>query len=972
MNIKILSIDEIGLSNRSVNALHRVEIYTVGEMIELNEEFLHKIRNIGEKSIEEICKKIQEYKILETNSNIEVPEDFDEWIMDESNQQFIITWLRDNKIKIDELELLSVRAYNLLIFSGYEYLYQVAFLTEKDLMQIARMDDSSASEIVRYVSRYIAEHQEQITALIVQMQSAATSLNQVSIFDILYKNEYHDVILDFVKLHDILLDGMNISNRAKNSLSIRGYYYLSDIVFMTYTQLKNIPSMGAGTAKEVIDKINEYLSKYEARILAFVSGDVSGLWDDTEIQQRIWREFRDIGFQGLSLNEIVERMKLPEQVTIERIKKNIGQLIVDKKLEYVDYRCYRVYARFADYLEQCDVIDERSKNILRKRLQSMTLEEIGQEEGITRERVRQILKKGIVQIKKIYKSREGTNLFDEDYYRYLYENYDFDKKDGTEWLGIPVYVWKYLELNDVKQGKKELQSALEDQQGLDLGMRLKIKNYLNRNKLFVDGRWIEKERAELEKVVIRKFCQEDVSFGKFCQIYNQFLTQEEIPYDEDIYYTETVYRTRKNRIRDLRYLLWKQHEQIRYYDIDGRDYDELLDTLNLDAYENIELSTEKFMRDYPEIMKKYDIRDKYELHNLLRKIISEESYHEFFCERTPNIRFGHFDRDAAVFDILIDNAPIGQDALANLISEEYGYDADVVIANYLKSVSEYYHQGIYSIDQKLMSEENRKLLQEALTDDFYFMDEIRQIYDRLIPGADREEINPYNLKVMGFHVYSRYAIQNHPFVDAYFDDLLTREDIIDITAYKKRYAYVQMFSQKLMELKRDLTVIEFEKNQIINFRKLEQSGVTKNMIQQFCDNVYSFVTDGTYFSIQSLIQDGFQSDLYELGFSDWFYANLLISDERFSSAMMFGNLIFYKGKASITIKMFEKDIICKYQSMDTYDLVDELTDRYGCKVPDKYDVIYKVQDTEVYYDKILDRLYANMNVYDEECERGGF
>ena len=61
MNIKILSIDEIGLSNRSVNALHRVEIYTVGEMIELNEEFLHKIRNIGEKSIEEICKKIQEF-----------------------------------------------------------------------------------------------------------------------------------------------------------------------------------------------------------------------------------------------------------------------------------------------------------------------------------------------------------------------------------------------------------------------------------------------------------------------------------------------------------------------------------------------------------------------------------------------------------------------------------------------------------------------------------------------------------------------------------------------------------------------------------------------------------------------------------------------------------------------------------------------------------------------------------------------
>ena len=40
---------------------------------------------------------------------------------------------------------------------------------------------------------------------------------------------------------------------------------------------------------------------------------------------------------------------------------------------------------------------------------------------------------------------------------------------------------------------------------------------------------------------------------------------------------------------DERFLLWKLNERFRYYDIDGRDYTELLDTLNLDSYENIEL-----------------------------------------------------------------------------------------------------------------------------------------------------------------------------------------------------------------------------------------------------------------------------------------------------------------------------------------------------------------------------------------------
>ena len=42
-------------------------------------------------------------------------------------------------------------------------------------------------------------------------------------------------------------------------------------------------------------------------------------------------------------------------------------------------------------------------------------------------------------------------------------------------------------------------------------------------------------------------------------------------------------------------LLSSVNEQIRAYDIDGRDYTELLETLNLDSYENISLSTVKFL-----------------------------------------------------------------------------------------------------------------------------------------------------------------------------------------------------------------------------------------------------------------------------------------------------------------------------------------------------------------------------------------
>lgn len=129
---------------------------------------------------------------------------------------------------------------------------------------------------------------------------------------------------------------------------------------------------------------------------------------------------------------------------------------------------------------------------------------------------------------------------------------------------------------------------------------------------------------------------------------------------------------------------------------------------------------------------------------------------------------------------------------------------------------------------------------------------------------------------------------------------------MDISAYRKRFVYVQMFYKKLKDLKCGLRIIEFEPNQIISFKRLEESGVTKDMIQEFCNAVYDFIEDGEYFSAQSLRLAGYESELYDLGFSDWFYGNLLISDDRFSFGMMFGNLILYKGKLTLQLNLLKQ------------------------------------------------------------------
>ena len=970
MNVKLISIDKIGLSARSRNALHRAEVHLVGDMLKHTEESLLEIKNLGKKSIDEILQKIEHYRKMDAGieEHEDLPDDFDPMTDEHEYSHFICEYLQKRKTFVDELELLPARAYNLLMLGDCRELADVLFLEEEDLLQrFPHMDQQSAREVRRACRYFIVKHESEFQDEYKKRENASVEV-RLSVFDLLSLPEYQEQILKFVQVNDQPFGQTEMPEKIIRKLLQNGFTRMSEIITKSRAELLQLPKISAVSANEIEKAIRTYLTENEARILAVLSGDKSALWNDDAIISHILDLYRGAAFKGFSFQEFKEKLQLEDQVTDDRLKKLIGSLLKNHHLEYVDYRCYRIYEKFEDYLKKVATDQDRDNKIVWLRLHGKTLEEIGTTYDLSRERVRQIIHKTVDNLHKQYSIATGKEWFDEDYYRYFYATYDFEKKDAEEWLGIDRSVFMYLEMRDVKQGKKNLSLALEDVQNLDVGLRLKIKNYLNRNKVYVDGIWVEKRRADLEDIVLRKFCTEDICYKDFPAIYNRFLEDMEIPYDEKIYFTDAVYRTRSNRLKESHSLLWKYGEMLRAYDVDGRDYTELFETLNLDSYENIELSTLKFMEEYPEILARYDIRDQYELHDLLRKVLPDGSFHNFKCERMPHILFGEFSRDAAIFDLLVDNAPISAVDLADLIRHEYGYTQEVILSTYLQPFTKYYYNGMYDVDQKKMSEEHRKLLKEALTEDFYYFNDIRKTYARILPGADLEEINPYNLKLMGFVVLSNYAVQNYPSLEAYCEDILTRDDIVDISQYRSRLVYVQMFSQKLMELKRNLDVIEFEPNQIMNFRRLQAAGISKDMIQDFCDEVYEFVEENSYFSAKSIRKASFISDLYDLGFSDWFYANLLLSDDRFSFGYMYKTMILYKGKKNITIKSFESSLVKKAGSMDAFDLVTELTDVYGCQPDDKSDVLYKLNGSEIYYDKILDRLYANSDLYYQELD----
>ena len=173
MDIKELPIGKIGLSVRATNALYKAGVRTAGDLLPYTAETLADIRNLGTKSIDEILQKIAELngaKNLESvvaasfsqETGYPVPENYEEWVLDETGRGFVCAYLKEKAIPVDALELLSARAYNLLVLNGYRDLHQVVFRTEQELMQMPGVDATVANEILRQCSHYLRSNRDVI------------------------------------------------------------------------------------------------------------------------------------------------------------------------------------------------------------------------------------------------------------------------------------------------------------------------------------------------------------------------------------------------------------------------------------------------------------------------------------------------------------------------------------------------------------------------------------------------------------------------------------------------------------------------------------------------------------------------------------------------------------------------------------------------------------------------------------------
>lgn len=837
---------------------------------------------------------------------------------------------------------LSVRSYNCLKRSNINTAQELMGKTEEELLSIRNLGRKSAEEIVAVLSRFdLAAFWEtdapgEESAEPEPSEESGTSEEQVLIW-----------VAD-----ERPIEALNLSVRAFNCLKRAKIKTVQQLLDMSSEDLLKIRNLGRKSLEE--------LEAFKREYIPTVTHTKKLSYTTEELKELILAAYT-VPFKGLSFKDFKD--VLPQDVEDSEIKKAVGSLLAEGKLEYVDFRCYLVYPSFYEYFETfLEGLPERDQIVMRRRYAGVTLEAIAQELGITRERVRQIQtknwRKALIHAKKL----SGTNAFSEDFYAPLYSSCEVPDAFWTDDLGLNDTSIHYLE-GTYEKGRKKPEEVLGDET-IPVSLRYRLRSFLDRDKLRIDGRLFPRIRPAIEEYALRKYAQDELEFDRFVELYNGLLEANGIPFNEKLYYTESNTRSRANRFSDSPFCLWKQGERIRWYDVQARDYTELLDTLNLDSYQNTELSTRKLMELYPELMEKYDVRDPYELHNLLKKINTTYKLDYIRFSRQPILQFGEFDRDEAIKAAMIMLSPVSQTDLVDYLYQEYGYDK-ATATGYLSLLSAYYHNGVYSVHFKRIPEEHAEAMKDKLTEDFYYIDEIKAAYKSLFPDADPEEINPYSLKALGFVVNSGYAVQNYPSAATYFTQLLTKEGVYNNRDILNRYGTLRMFSQTYAELLAKHQIFPFEKDQIITLQRLQKLGVTEEDINAYCEAVRDFVEEDTYFTLTSLRQDGFSHPLEQLGFDDYFYASLLGSSEGFSSQRAYGSAVLYHGerKGQFSIADFLVSLLREYESVDLDEFIEDVRDRFGVSIPSRSDVTQAVRGSELYYDSIMDKVYRNKELY---------
>lgn len=408
------------------------------------------------------------------------------------------------------------------------------------------------------------------------------------------------------------------------------------------------------------------------------------------MEKSIMSVYNRFPFSGFTEAEI--KTDLPSELVPneKEVKEGCERLIVKNRLLKIDGKYYRANLPFRYALDICwlDSVSERDRACVHLRMKRYTLDQIAAALGVnTRETARLIIKRTVRRVSAWYKYH-NQGIFADEKYEYFYKTYHCSRYDA-----IPEDAFAYFQLLMEKRGNRPLKEAVEDL-NVDPEIKLKILQGVSQGKIYLDGKWYKARKPEMEEYVLEKYGKDPISYEQFMEQFNRCMEKHDMTF-------RLSKQQRRGKLdkwgqRKDRNILCSPHGMIRYYDIGSRKFGRLLKALRLTSYKNTFISTAKWFEQYPDIMQEYDIRTKYELHNLLRKIVPEDGKSKIKFSRMPTVMFGDMTMQEMIEERLKQLMPISKKDFMKIIKEETGCDATILTCGRIKDLDrKYLKNGTY-------------------------------------------------------------------------------------------------------------------------------------------------------------------------------------------------------------------------------------------------------------------------------------
>lgn len=895
---------------------------------------------------------------------------------------------------------LSVRLYNCLRRAGYISLVDIMLADSCKFREIRNFGRTSEEELNGILSYVRNATREEIIArinlniacadenCIVTPNAEKTVIEvalgqRLNVGNILFKDSSGNLVED-ISVYEILF-----SNRVLNFLSKNKILSLRSLSNLPYGELENAQGLGEKCIAELMNVISERVTSIHLkedvgqrivelanRVIAYYSAILVDI-DAEKMYSLLQKALIGLCLKGETIESLEEKEMSfflsfgpLKSIVSERIYSDAADTIIvgtdiellcyaygfngyelkkafyalieslhkEKRVRIIDNKLYK-YKFFLN--EWIETLDGNFKVALTHRCEGMTLEEVGDVLEVTRERIRQIVSKGL---------ERHPALYEEDYAPIL-EKYAFTDAQFAELFGVTLFQINFLRLNH-KKGSGDIQEFLADNTIPEL-YKERVGRVFRDSIVLINGECVPlKREILLERLLHTYFADEECTTEQFEKFYIDFLAENGLAKNENLLFPTS--RAFEARIIDYPYTIYKLGRRIRYYDTTAPDIDALLLQTNIIQYNNMEISTLKIFRESPEVMDAYDIRDEYELHNLLRKRIKDISCADISITRMPFITVGVADRFQQVEELLLQNAPISNYDLAVAYEERYGVQKETVLANFFTQIDVYFHDGIFDLEQEELPEEDYVKMQEALTGDIYLWSEVIAIYKTISSSSKEEAINAMTLKKLGYKVYSQYVINNkYSSADAYITYLLTRNPKFDLNEIDAGIRRLQIFYSAFNNLRESLDLIEIDKDIFVTFEYFQSNYkfVSKDELKEIVAQIIT--NQDFYFSINGIANSGICDFNFGIVNNVYFLNSIIRVQDGIKTAKM-GEVYIASRGGELSHLGLISHLIHNYGETNIYDLLERLKSLFGIKI-DKSRVIYVMETSqELYYDGVFE------------------